>query len=100
MDSADDSADITLSLLMERNSETSNGVNMREKTSGDKVRKISRKQEEGEEWMKERNVFELQLNQLQEQLVAAMVQNQQLGETFYFIFSLFFREIYLVYCFL
>ncbi|XP_057296319.1 GRAM domain-containing protein 4-like isoform X1 [Hydractinia symbiolongicarpus] len=60
MDSTDD--EFTLSLLEKRNS-------------------VKKETSEGEEkWSKERNVFELQLTQLQEQLVASMVQNQHLEE--------------------
>ena len=46
---------------------------------------------ETKNWKKEKEVFELQLNQLQEQLVAAMVQNQQLG-----LFSLYFSHFFLI----
>ena len=39
-------------------------------------------------WDSDRSVYELQLNQLQEQLVETMVENQQLGkETFYAFFK-------------
>lgn len=63
MDSTDD--EFTLSLLEKRNS-------------------VKKETSEGEEkWSKERNVFELQLTQLQEQLVASMVQNQHLGNVIF-----------------
>ena len=59
--------ELTLSKLMERNNE-------RSKSKSDK------KNENGDKWEDERRIFETQLNQLQEQLVATMVQNQQLGK--------------------
>ena len=59
--------ELTLSKLMERNNESS-------KSKSDK------KNENGDKWEDERRIFETQLNQLQEQLVATMVQNQQLGK--------------------
>ena len=59
--------ELTLSKLMEKNNESS-------KSKSDK------KNENGDKWEDERRIFETQLNQLQEQLVATMVQNQQLGK--------------------
>ena len=65
MDFAED--ELTLSKLMEKNNES-------DKSKSDK------KNEKGDKWEDERRIFETQLNQLQEQLVATMVQNQQLGK--------------------
>ena len=59
--------ELTLSKLMEKNNESS-------KSKSDK------KNENGDKWEDERRIFETQLNQLQEQLVATMVQNQHLGK--------------------
>ena len=65
MDFAED--ELTLSKLMEKNNES-------DKSKSDK------KNEKGDKWEDERRIFETQLNQLQEQLVATMVQKQQLGK--------------------
>ena len=65
MDFAED--ELTLSKLMEKNNES-------DKTKSDK------KNQKGDKWEDEKRIFETQLNQLQEQLVATMVQNQQLGK--------------------
>ncbi|XP_047146535.1 GRAM domain-containing protein 4 isoform X1 [Hydra vulgaris] len=63
MDSLDDG--ITLSMLMKRNSEK---TSEQKKNESLKASSLS--------WVKEKEVYELQLNQLQEQLVASMLQNQ------------------------
>ena len=65
MDFAED--ELTLSKLMEKNNES-------DKSKSDK------KNQKGDKWEDEKRIFETQLNQLQEQLVATMVQNQQLGK--------------------
>ena len=67
MDILDD--DITLSMLMKRNSEKKPAE--QKKTESLKVTDLS--------WLKEKEVYELQLNQLQEQLEASMLQNQNYG---------------------
>ena len=59
--------ELTLSKLMEKNNESSKSKSDKKNGNGDK-------------WEDERRIFETQLNQLQEQLVATMVQNQQLGK--------------------
>lgn len=68
-----DTSENTLSSLVKRNS-----LSFKSTQASDEGNK---KKEEHKTWTKEKEVFELQLNQLQEQLVAAMVQNQQLMET-------------------
>ena len=65
MDFAED--ELTLSKLMEKNNES-------DKSKSDK------KNQKGDKWEDEKRIFETQLNQLQEQLVATMVQKQQLGK--------------------
>lgn len=63
--------DLTLSKLLKRNKKSLSSSPM-----GTSIEMMSTK----ESWKHEKDVFELQLNQLQEQLVSSMVQNQQLGE--------------------
>ena len=65
MDFAED--ELTLSKLMEKNNESDKS-------------KSHKKNQKGDKWEDEKRIFETQLNQLQEQLVATMVQNQQLGK--------------------
>ena len=65
MDFAED--ELTLSKLMEKNNESDKSKSDKENQKGDK-------------WEDEKRIFETQLNQLQEQLVATMVQKQQLGK--------------------
>ena len=65
MDFAED--ELTLSKLMEKNNES-------DKSKSDK------KNQKGDKWEDEKRIFETLLNQLQEQLVATMVQKQQLGK--------------------
>ena len=65
MDFAED--ELTLSKLMEKSNES-------DKSKSDK------KNQKGDKWEDEKRIFETQLNQLQEQLVATMVQKQQLGK--------------------
>ena len=66
MDIADN---LTLSNLMSRNN----------------TKRNSRNEDNSSNWEKEKEIFELQLTQLQEQLVAAMVQNQQLSIILIFV---------------
>lgn len=62
---------LTLKNLMRRNSKSrKKSTDQNEETSSSS----------SSSWEKEKEVFELQLTQLQEQLVAAMVQNQQLSK--------------------
>lgn len=48
-------------------------------TPGQNDEEVSGEKEKDPNWDSERSVYELQLNQLQEQLVETMVENQQLG---------------------
>jgi len=69
MDSFDE--DLTLSKLLKRNKKSLSSSPL-----GTSIEMMTTK----ESWKHEKDVFELQLNQLQEQLVSSMVQNQQLAE--------------------
>jgi len=75
-----DLTDMTLTSLMKRNSQRTSSTSSSSPTNDDVIADKSKKDgiEEENSWQKEKEVFELQLTQLQEQLVAAMVQNQQL----------------------
>jgi len=81
-----DNTETTLSNLMKRNSLRRSPSNTSARPEANqKMRNEINEDERGrgndkKNWETEKEVFELQLTQLQEQLVAAMVKNQQLGK--------------------
>ena len=63
----------------EEDQEWLNGTNGGNKTRSQPQAEMERSDSK---WDSDRSVYEMQLNQLQEQLVATMVENQQLGKDF------------------